>query len=152
MDYPAPRRLITFSLVRCLALILLVVGGCSTANPPPGPAPPPTAPQKAQEPAASDPAGPFKVGGDVLAPVLVTRVAPEYPDEARKGGIRGRVLFQAVISESGAVESLELMKSDHPLLTKAALDAIRQWRYRPATKDGKPVRVFLTVTTTFNVR
>ncbi len=88
----------------------------------------------------------------MLAPVLLTRIAPLYPEEARKSGIRGRVLFSAVISEDGRVESLELINSDHPLLTKAAEDAIRQWRYRPATKKGQPVRVLLTVTTTFNLR
>lgn len=92
------------------------------------------------------------MGADVLAPVLLNRIAPEYPEEARKSGIRGRVLFHAVISELGKVESLELIESDHPLLTKAATDAVRQWRYRPATKDGQPVRVFLTITTTFNTR
>ena len=138
--------------MRYLALILVVAGGCSPASAPPAPDRSPNAQQRQQETAASDTAGPFKVGGDVLAPALITHIAPEYPQDARKAGIRGRVLFRAVISESGEVESLELIESDHPALTKAASDAIRQWRYRPATKDGKPVRVFLTVTTTFNLR
>jgi periplasmic protein TonB len=88
----------------------------------------------------------------VIAPVLIDSVRPEYPEEARKSKISGHVLFRAVISEYGKVESLELVESDHYLLTKAASDSIRQWRYRPATKEGRPVRVFLTVSTEFHTR
>jgi len=112
---------------------------------------PVSVPQAPAGAAASSDAGPFRVGGDVAAPVLIDSVRPEYPEEARKSKISGRVVFRAVISEYGKVESLELVESDHPLLTKAARDSIRQWRYRPATKDGRPVRVFLTVSTAFNV-
>ncbi len=150
-----PGAPIRFATLQRLAFTFLLVGGCSTAATSP-PAPPAStghdAGARSAGEASSDAAGPYKVGADVLEPVLLNRVPPQYPEEARKSGIRGRVVFNAVISEYGKVESLDLIDSDHPLLTKAAEDSIRQWRYRPATKEGQPVRVFLTVTTTFNMR
>jgi protein TonB len=58
------------------------------------------------------------------------------------------VILEAVISENGNVEGVKVLAS-RGLLDQAAIDAVRQWRYRPATLNGKPVRVYFTVTVDF---
>jgi protein TonB len=59
--------------------------------------------------------------------------------------------MEAVISKDGSIESLHVV-SGHPLLNQAALDAVKQWRYRPTLLNGEPVEVITTVTVTFNLR
>ncbi len=93
----------------------------------------------------------LKVGGDVKEPVELTRVEPIYPEEARKNRIQGRVVVQAVIDTKGSVQRAEAVESPDPMLTEAALAAVKQWTYKPATKKGKPVKVFLTVTVAFRL-
>jgi TonB family protein len=96
-------------------------------------------------------ATPLSVVGDVRAPVLIHRVEPEYPVWARKGRVEGMVMIEAVITERGDVVDAHVVQSANPVLNDSALAAIRQWRYQPATLDGRPVRVYLTVTMTFNL-
>ena len=79
---------------------------------------------------------------------LIHRVQPVYPLVARQAGIQGTVVLQAVISRSGAVENLEAV-SGHPMLVKAAMDAVRQWRYRPYFLNDQPVEVETQVTVIF---
>jgi TonB family protein len=93
----------------------------------------------------------LKVGGDVKEPVELTRVDPIYPEEARKNRIQGRVVVQAIIDTKGNVQRAEAVESPDSMLTEAALAAVKQWTYRPATKKGKPVKVFLTVTVAFKL-
>ncbi len=93
---------------------------------------------------------PLVVSGDITEPVVVRKVEPVYPEAARRGRIQGVVVFRAVINESGDVESIETLRGA-PFLTEAALDAVRQWKYRPATLDGRAVRVYFTVTVTFRL-
>ncbi len=95
---------------------------------------------------------PYRPGGNVAAPRLLDRIEPAYPEIARKARIEGIVVLEAIIGRSGRVEDLHLVKSVNLLLDAAALDAVKQWRYRPATLDGLPVRVFLTVTVDFRLR
>jgi TonB family protein len=90
-----------------------------------------------------------KVGGDVKAPVQLSRVAPTYPEEARKNKVQGRVILEAVIDKKGIVTTAEAIESPDPLLTEAALEAVKKWTYRPATLKGKPVKVIMTVTVSF---
>lgn len=91
----------------------------------------------------------FTVGGDVKAPRLVVRVEPTYPEAARKARIEGVVILEAIITPSGSVEQARVVKSVHPLLDDSAQRALLQWRYGPATLNGRPVRVYLTVTVSF---
>ena len=91
----------------------------------------------------------LKVGGDVKEPVEVSRVDPTYPEEARKNRVQGRVLVEAVIDQKGNVTKAEAVESPDPMLTEAALEAVRKWTYKPATKKGKSVKVRLTVTVSF---
>ena len=92
-----------------------------------------------------------KVGGDVKEPVLVNRVQPAYPEEARKNGVQGNVILSAVVDEKGAVSKVEAVESPDPSLTQAAIEAVRKWTYKPATLKGKPVKVLMTVTVSFKL-
>jgi periplasmic protein TonB len=94
---------------------------------------------------------PLRVGGDVKAPQLVNRVEPSYPEAARKARMEGVVILEAIITANGNVEEVKVLKSVNPLLDAAATRAVQQWRYRPATLNGRAVRVYLTVTVTFNL-
>jgi len=93
-----------------------------------------------------------KVGGDVKEPVVVTRVPPVYPEEARKNRIQGKVVLEVVIDTKGKVTKAETVESPDPLLSEAALAAVRQWTYAPATLEGKPVKVYLQVTVNFKLQ
>jgi protein TonB len=84
--------------------------------------------------------------------VLVTRVEPEYPEGPRRARMEGAVILEAVITASGEVDQLRVVKSAGPLLDRPALDAVRRWRYKPATLNGRAVSVYLTVTVTFGLR
>jgi protein TonB len=94
---------------------------------------------------------PLRVGGDVKAPQLVNRVEPGYPEAARKARMEGVVILEAIITANGNVEDVKVLKSMNPLLDAAATRAVQQWKYRPATLNGRAVRVYLTVTVTFNL-
>jgi protein TonB len=94
---------------------------------------------------------PLRVGGDVKAPQLINRVEPSYPEAARKARMEGVVILEAIITANGNVEEVKVLKSVNPLLDAAATRAVQQWKYRPATLNGRAVRVYLTVTVTFNL-
>jgi protein TonB len=81
---------------------------------------------------------------------LLNKVTPLYPDIAKRARIQGVVVLQAVISKQGTIENLRVM-SGHPMLTQSALDAVRQWRYRPYLLNGEPVEVETQITVNFNL-
>ena len=91
----------------------------------------------------------LRVGGDVKAPVVIKRVEPVYPEEARKQRISGIVIIEARISEAGVVEDVQVLKPLPFGLDQAAADAVKQWEFRPATLDGKPVSVIFNLTVNF---
>ncbi len=98
--------------------------------------------------------GPWIPGRDgVTEPVLVHRVRPVYPEKAKKRRIEGKVIFQIVIREDGTVGEVKVLKEPAADLgfREAAVAAVKQWRYRPATKDGKPVPVYFTVVVKFRL-
>lgn len=92
----------------------------------------------------------IRVGGIVSAARLVYQVKPEYPTLARMARIEGDVEFEAVISKAGTIEELKVLRG-HPLLVKAALDAVRQWRYQPTLLNGEPVEVTTEITVNFRL-
>ncbi len=94
---------------------------------------------------------PLRVGGDVKAPVLLQKIEPGYPEAARKARMEGVVILEAIITSEGAVQDVKVLKSVNPLLDASAVRAVSQWKYRPATLNGRAVRVYLTVTVTFNL-
>lgn len=79
---------------------------------------------------------------------LVHRVQPAYPPLARVARIQGAVVLQAIISKSGAIENLQVLNG-HPMLVRSAMDAVRQWRYRPYLLNGEPVEVETQITVNF---
>ena len=94
---------------------------------------------------------PLRVGGDVKAPQLLQKIEPSYPEAARKARMEGVVILEAIITAEGAVQEVKVLKSVNPLLDASAVRAVQQWKYRPATLNGRAVRVYLTVTVTFNL-
>jgi protein TonB len=104
---------------------------------------------KAAPPPAEAPAR-LKVSSGVQEAQLLRRVVPAYPPLAKQARIQGTVQFTAVIATNGSIESLELV-SGHPLLVRAAYDAVRQWRYRPTYLNGQPVEVFTQIAVRFNL-
>jgi TonB family protein len=92
---------------------------------------------------------PLRVGGDVTAPVIISRVEPRYPPEAAKARIAGIVIIEAIIDEEGRVTDAQVLKPLPFGLDQAALDAVKQWRFRPGTLHGEPVPVIFSVTVNF---
>jgi len=90
-------------------------------------------------------------GGDVHAPVLVLRVEPVYPEAARKARLEGYVILEAIITAQGEIEEVHVVKSAGALLDASAEGAVARWKYRPATLNGRAVRVLLTVTISFRL-
>jgi periplasmic protein TonB len=81
---------------------------------------------------------------------LIQKLAPVYPQLARAARIQGTVELQAVISKEGRIEKLQVLHG-HPMLVKAALDAVQQWRYRPYILNGEPVEVETHITVNFSL-
>jgi protein TonB len=81
---------------------------------------------------------------------LIRKVLPTYPPLARGVRIQGQVVLQAVISKQGTIENLRLL-SGHPMLVSAAIEAVRQWRYRPYILNNEPVEVETQITVNFSL-
>ena len=116
-----------------------IPGGNITSSAGLAPPPPkPTAPQR------------IKQGGNVTAAAIITQTRPVYPPLARQARIQGNVILHAIIDKDGRVAQLEVI-SGHPLLVQSALDAVKQWRYKPTLLNGDPVEVDTTITVTFTM-
>jgi protein TonB len=88
------------------------------------------------------------VSQGVSGGVLIHKVAPGYPVQAIPLRLEGDVVLQATITENGSVRDLKVVRG-HPMLTPAALDAVRQWRYSPYELNGKPIAMKTTITINF---
>ena len=95
---------------------------------------------------------PLYVGGDVLAPVAVHQPQPQYTEEARLARIQGVVILQAVVDKEGRVSDVRILKGLPMGLDEQALQTVSTWTYRPATRDGLPVPVYITVTIGFSLQ
>jgi protein TonB len=98
--------------------------------------------------------GPLIPGiGGVSDPQLITRIDPEYPELARRARIQGKVILRAIIHKDGSVGDVEVLKEPAANLgfSESAVQAVRQWRYRPATQNGRPVDVYFTVVVTYTL-
>jgi TonB family protein len=93
----------------------------------------------------------IRVGGLVQATKLLHMEHPAYPEGARKRGVQGVVLLQAVISLKGEPLSLRLINSPDPELSHAATDAVKQWRYEPTLLNGDPIEVVTTIAVGFHL-
>jgi TonB family protein len=92
-----------------------------------------------------------RVSQGVLEKSIVRRVEPQYPSEAKANHIQGDVLIDATIDTKGNIARLNVIKGD-PVLAKAAVEAVRQWKYTPYSIQGDPVEVETTILVRFFVR
>jgi len=91
-----------------------------------------------------------RVSAGVTQGLLVRKVNPTYPPLARQARIQGTVVLQAQISKTGDIENLQLI-SGHPMLAPAAIEAVKQWKYRPYLLNGEPVEVETQVQVNFTL-
>lgn len=91
-----------------------------------------------------------RVSQGVSQGLLIRKVQPNYPPLARQARIQGNVVLQAEISKDGSIENLRLV-SGHPMLAPAAIEAVKQWRYKPYFLNGEPVEVETQVTVIFSL-
>jgi len=96
------------------------------------------------------PPEPIRTGGDIHPPLKVRNVVPVYPEIARAARVQGDVVLDCTISNEGRVIDVKVL-SGHVLLQAAAVDAVRQWLYRPTLLNGVPVPVVMTVTVHFTI-
>jgi periplasmic protein TonB len=116
-----------------------VLGSIGIVAPPPPPPPPPVVtPSRIQ------------VGGQVQAAKLIKQVLPEYPKLAHDARLGGMVRLKAVIAKDGTVQDLSVI-SGHPLLVPAALNAVKQWVYKPTILNGVAIEVGTEVDVTFQL-
>jgi protein TonB len=91
-----------------------------------------------------------RVSQGVTEGLLTRKVQPVYPPLAKTARIQGDVVLNAVISKNGTIENLRVM-SGHPMLVTSALDAVKQWKYKPYVLNGEPVEVETTITVKFTL-
>jgi len=91
-----------------------------------------------------------RVSSGVSTGLLVRKVPPVYPPLARQARIQGVVVLQAQISKDGTIQNLQLI-SGHPMLAPAAIDAVKQWKYKPYLLNGEPVEVDTQVQVNFTL-
>lgn len=100
---------------------------------------------------------PLRAGfGGVTYPVLIesTKVLPRYPELARVAKVSGNVILEAVVRKDGTIGDLRVLRSPAANLgfEQAAMDAVRQWRYKPGVQDGRPVDVYYTILVDFVIQ
>jgi len=127
-----------------------VPGGVLNSIGAPHVVPPPT-PEPKAEPKPEPPTGPVRVSSQIQAARLIRRIEPTYPRLAVQARIEGTVKLHAVISPQGSIEKLRVL-SGHPLLVSAAVQAVKQWRYRPTMLGQVAVPVETQVDVIFKLR
>ena len=97
-------------------------------------------------------AEPVRVGGDIIEPQKIKHVAPTYPQDAMQDKVQGAVILEALITRTGTVKSLKILREVDSRLAKAAIAAVEQWEYTPTTLSGVPVEVLLIVNVRFQLK
>lgn len=100
---------------------------------------------------SKQPSAPVPVGGEVKAARLLSSVPPVYPQLARTQRLSGDVVIDALIDSNGRVAGMKVL-SGSMVLHEAAMDAVRQWKYQPATLNGQATAMHLTVTVQFRLQ
>ena len=129
-----------------LACATLLLSGCAPSRPPPEP----TIPEKPEAPFEKASKPEIKGGEDLGCLKMVHHVRPVYPEKARKRGISGSVELKVSIHPDGTVGEIEVLSGD-PLLTPAAIAAVRQWRYELCEIEGIVVPVTIPVSVRFGL-
>jgi periplasmic protein TonB len=94
---------------------------------------------------------PVRIGGPIREPRKVKDARPTYPESMRANRIQGVVILEAVISPTGKVVEVTVLRGIHPNLDAAAVKAVRKWEYTPTLFLGQPVPVIMTVTVNFRL-
>ena len=95
--------------------------------------------------------GAYRIGGDVSAPVLVTKVEPEYSEEARKAKYSGTVLLSIVVDANGLPRDIHIIRPLGLGLDEKAIEAVSKWRFRPGMKGGHAVATQAQVEVNFRL-
>jgi protein TonB len=102
-------------------------------------------------PPAPAPQEPRRVGGDIKPPERTIYKAPQYPPAAQAARIEGTVTLEAIIDAEGVVQNVKVLGSV-PLLDRAAVEAVQQWRYTPTRLNGVAIPIIMTVRVTFTLK
>jgi TonB family protein len=117
----------------------------------------PAATEKAEgeKPESSDPklktVSAESICDEITHPVVVEKVNPKYPPDAREEKVMGSVIVETVLTEEGVVDDVQVINSPDDRLSAAAVEAIQQWKFEPALCDGKPVAVYYNLTVNFRL-
>ena len=95
--------------------------------------------------------GVYRVGGGVSAPMLIHKREPEYTEEARKAQYQGTVLLYVEIDPNGKATNIKVQRSLGLGLDEKAVEAVKQWKFKPGQKDGRPVTVQATIEMNFRL-
>jgi len=95
--------------------------------------------------------GVFRIGGGVSAPMVLSKTEPEYSEEARKAKYQGTVVLMIIVDEKGMPQNIRVVRPLGLGLDEKAIEAVQKWRFRPAMKDGHPVKVEATVEVNFRL-
>jgi protein TonB len=120
-----------------------IIGSVPTAAPPP---PPPPVKQEVKQAAPQR----IRVGGNVQQALLIRQPKPVYPPLAKQARIQGVVRLNAIIGKDGTIQNLTVA-SGHPLLVPAAMEAVKQWVYKPTLLNGEPVEVVTQIDVNFTL-
>jgi TonB family protein len=142
MDSPEPK----------VVTAMAVAAPVAVAPPPPPPVPPQAAINVDRgAPAEFNGVPVRRVGGGVTAPVVVFVSNPEYTKEAKKAGFKGIVLINLIVDTNGMPQNVHVLRSVGMGLDQKAVDAVKQYRFKPAMEGGKPVPVELNVEVNFQI-
>jgi TonB family protein len=95
----------------------------------------------------------YEPGNGVTLPAVVKEVKPQYTDRAKNARVQGSVLLRAVVLESGRIsDDVEVLRSLDAGLDQQAIAALKQWEFKPGTREGKPVAVRISVELTFTLK
>jgi TonB family protein len=117
-------------------LWIMLQSGGATPLPPAIPAPPP---------------GVYKIGGGVGAPIPISRLEPEYTEQARAAKWQGAVLLQVTIDENGVPQDIQVIRPLGMGLDQKAIEAVQKWRFKPSLLNGKPVAVSASIEVNFHL-
>ena len=93
----------------------------------------------------------IRVSSGVTAGLLVRKVEPPYPQMAKIARVQGPVVLAAIIGKDGTITNLHVVSTASPLLNQSALEAVKQWKYKPYILNGEPVEVDTTITVNFTL-
>ena len=95
--------------------------------------------------------GAYRIGGGISAPSVLSKVEPEYSEEARKAKWQGTVVLSVIVDEFGRPRDVKVLRSLGLGLDQKAIEAVSQWRFKPGLKDRKPVPVMATIEVNFRL-